>query len=377
MICSRSFKFILSLAALLLSSCATSQTVPPAAAATPTAALPNAATLSASAPTPAAPTATLESPRPFDLERADIRKFIDDVSSRHALSRDSVRTILAAGLHQPRIIEAMTRPAETVLTWDAYKARLVSADRIARGSEFWKTHHERLQRTATLTGVDAAIIVAIIGIETNYGRNKGSWRVLDALMTLGFDYPRRAEFFRSELEHFILMTREESLDPTALLGSYAGAMGAPQFMPSSYRRFAVNGPLDGQDNQRRDLFDDWDDVIASVANYFVAHDWKPGEPVLLETTELPEALAATLERRNLELNHTLATLRAQGVDFNTSLKPETRAMLVPAETAAGPAARIGLHNFRVITRYNRSVLYAMAVNDLAAALQRPTTAGAP
>ena len=374
MICSRFF--ILTLSVVLLASCASSTTAPSPQPVSIVATQPVPAVtqnVSAVSDPPAVQAAvTPDSPQPFDLERADVRKFIEEVSARNKLPIESVRALLGQGMHQPKIIVAMTRPAETVLTWDAYRARLVSAERIARGGEFWQTHRERLERTAADTGVDPAIIVAIIGIETNYGRNKGSWRVLDALMTLGFDYPRRGEFFRSELEHFILMTREESLDPTQVLGSYAGAMGAPQFMPSSYRRFAVNGPLDGQSDARRDLFNDWDDVIASVANYFVVHGWRPSEPVLLETTVVPSELAASLDRRNLELNQTLAGLRALGVGFDTALKPETRAMLVPAETTMGPGARVGLHNFRVITRYNRSVLYAMAVNDLATALRRPT-----
>jgi membrane-bound lytic murein transglycosylase B len=218
------------------------------------------------------------------------------------------------------------------------------------------------------TGVDAAIIVAIIGVETNYGRNMGSWRVLDALMTLGFDYPRRAEFFRSELEHFILLAREESWDPLTIRGSYAGAMGAPQFMPSSYRRLAVDGSVAGSVPARRDLFTDWDDITASVANYFTAHGWKSGQPVLFDAS-VPAELLGALDRRNLELDRTLAALRASGVSFESTLPDDTRAILVPAETATGPAARIGLHNFRVITRYNRSVLYAMAVNDLAESLR--------
>jgi membrane-bound lytic murein transglycosylase B len=316
-----------------------------------------------------------ESPRPFDMSRPEIVAFIDALSAKHAIPADELRALLGQGVFQPKIITAMTRPAERVLAWWEYKDRLVSNERVIRGRDFWNLHRDRLQTIETKTGVDAAIIVAIIGVETNYGRNMGSWRVLDALMTLGFDYPRRAEFFRSELEHFILLAREESWDPLAIRGSYAGAMGAPQFMPSSYRRFAVDGGAASNAPVRRDLFADWDDIVASVANYFTAHGWQSGQPVLFDAS-VPTELLGTLDRRNLDLNHTLASLRTSGVTFESSLPDETRAILVPAETAAGPAARIGLNNFRVITRYNRSVLYAMAVNDLAESLRTPQESSA-
>lgn len=313
-----------------------------------------------------------EAPKPFDLTRPEIVAFIDAVSTQHAIPADELRALLGQGLFQPKIIVAMNRPAERVLAWWEYKDRLVSPERVARGREFWNTHRDRLSAIEQKTGVDAAIIVAIIGVETNYGRNMGSWRVLDALMTLGFDYPRRAEFFRSELEHFILLARQESWDPLTIRGSYAGAMGAPQFMPSSYRRFAVDGNFDGNVAHsvpaRRDLFTDWDDIAASVANYFTAHGWQSGQPVLVDAA-VPAELLDGLDRRNLDLDRTLAALRASGVTVESTLPDEMRAMLIPAETQTGPAARIGLPNFRVITRYNRSVLYAMAVNDLAHSLR--------
>ena len=324
---------------------------------------------------PAPPPPPPATPQPFDLERADIRAFVEEVAARHSIPPEEIRALLAQGQSQPRILAAIARPAESVLKWWEYSARLVSSERVSRGVEFAREHRERLDAVHAATGVDPAFIVAIIGIETNYGRNKGSWRVLDALMTLGFDYPPRSRFFRSELEQFMLLVREERLDPLATLGSYAGAMGAPQFMPSSYRRYAVNGTLDGALDARRDLFGSWDDVIASVANYFTEHGWERDAPAVLEASAPPE-LIATLERRNLDLNTTLEGLRTQGVSVETNLPPETRAMLVSAELADRPSARVGLKNFHVITRYNRSILYAMAVNDLAAAI-RQQTATAP
>jgi len=323
--------------------------------------------------TPAPPPAT---PQPFDLQREDIRSFVDEVAARQSIPPEDIRALLAQGMSQPRILAAIARPAESVLKWWEYSARLVSVERINRGVEFARENRERLDAVHAATGVDPAYIVAIIGIETNYGRNKGSWRVLDALMTLGFDYPPRSRFFRSELEQFLLLVREERLDPLTTLGSYAGAMGAPQFMPSSYRRYAVNGALDGGRDARRDLFNDWDDVIGSVANYFTAHGWQRDTAAVLEATVPPE-LIATLERRNLDLNDTLEGLRTKGVTLESALPPDTPAMLIPAELADQPSARVGLKNFQVITRYNRSVLYAMAVNDLAAAIRQQTAAPSP
>ena len=340
----------------------------------PTAVAPVVAPMPAPAPSPpppAAPAPLPEAPAPFDLEREDIRAFIDEVSTKNSIPAADIRALLAQGMHQPRIIAAITRPAESVLRWFEYSNRLVSAERIARGVEFARSQSARLEATHTKTGVSPAYIVAIIGIETNYGRNKGSWRVLDALMTLGFNYPPRSRFFRSELEQFLLLVREEKLDPLSTLGSYAGAMGAPQFMPSSYRRYAVNGTLDGAGDARRDLFDNWDDVISSVANYFVEHGWQREQSAILTAEASDETMAAvmpTLDRRNLELNETAAGARARGFTLPESISDGTRVILLPAELADRANVRVGLRNFHVITRYNRSILYAMAVHDLATAI---------
>jgi len=325
-------------------------TSPPAPAAT-----------SAPAATPAPPVAP---PTPFDLSRPDIDGWIKEISARHGIPPSEVRALLAEGRSQPRIIAAMTRPAESVLAWWQYSERLVSETRIAQGVQFWREHRARLEAISARTGVDPAYLVAIVGIETSYGRGAGTWRVLDALMTLGFDYPPRANFFRSELEQFVLLAREEKLDPRSTLGSYAGAMGAPQFIPSSYRRLAVDGSGDG----RRDLFTDWDDVLASVANYFVASGWQRGGRVLAEATAPVEVIAG-LDRRNLDLNSTAGGLRARGVQFDAAVPAEERVLLIPAERRDGPGVRLGFANFRVITRYNRSILYAMAVHDIAEAVR--------
>jgi membrane-bound lytic murein transglycosylase B len=306
---------------------------------------------------------------PFDLSRRDIVAFVDDVAARNAIPRADLLALLGKAVAQPKIIEAMTRPAERVSPWWEYRARFLTEQRIREGVDFWAQHRERLARVEQETGVAAPYVIAIIGVETFYGRIKGSWKVLDALMTLGFEYPPRGAFFRSELEQFLLLAREEKVDPAAALGSYAGAMGAPQFIPSSYRRFAVDGGDDGL----RNLFVDWDDVVASVANYFKVHGWQAGGPVVVDA-EADPSLMATLDPRNLNLNDTVAGLRRRGVEFDASVAPDTAAILIPAELADRPNVRVGFQNFHVITRYNRSIRYAMAVHDLAQAISARATA---
>lgn len=342
---------------------ATAPTTPATSAAPAAPAAPAVPAVPAAATAPAV-AAEIAPPTPFDLSRSDIDGWIGQIATRHAIPAGEVHALLAEGRSQPRIIAAISRPAESVLTWWQYSERLVSETRIAQGVQFWRENRARLETISARTGVDPAYLVAIVGIETSYGRGAGTWRVLDALMTLGFDYPPRANFFRGELEQFVLLAREEKLDPRTTLGSYAGAMGAPQFIPSSYRRLAVDGSGDG----RRDLFKDWDDVLASVANYFVASGWQRGGRVLAEATAPAEVIAG-LDRRNLDLDSTAGALRARGVQFDTAIPADERVLLIPAERRDGPGVRLGFGNFRVITRYNRSILYAMAVHDIAQAVR--------
>jgi membrane-bound lytic murein transglycosylase B len=221
-------------------------------------------------------------------------------------------------------------------------------------------------------GVPPEYLVAIIGVETSYGRLAGNYRILDALATLSFAGSNRTDFFRRELAEFLVMARDGDLDPLQARGSYAGAMGAPQFMPSSFRNFAVDGNGDG----RRNLFGDWDDVFASVANYFAQHGWRAGEPVLAEAAGGDPADDPATAR--LALTATVGALRARGYGFETPLPADAPAMLVPADYPEGNRWRIGFNNFYVITRYNRSTRYAMAVHELAQAVAaRIAAAGAP
>jgi len=219
-------------------------------------------------------------------------------------------------------------------------------------------------------------VVAILGVETRYGRVTGHYRVLDALATLAFDYPPRHNYFAGELAQFMVLAKENRLNPLTTTGSYAGAMGAPQFMPSAYRRYAV----DASNDQRRDLWGDWDDILASVANYLRENGWQAGEPVLAET-RIDPAATFQLESRGLDLNETVDSLSARGVKVELDVPPDTPALLIPAEQPDGPAYRVGFHNFHVLTRYNTSARYAMAVHDLAQAIaqqvQARTAATAP
>jgi membrane-bound lytic murein transglycosylase B len=311
----------------------------------------------------------------LDVTRSDVRSFVTDVARRNHLRRRELYAVLRDARPQPRILEAIQRPAEKSLAWWEYRQRFITAERIEGGVALWQAQRDALTRIAAQSGVPAEYLIAITGVETFYGRVTGKYRVLDALTTLGFDYPPRSEFFRKELEQYLLMTREEGLDPRTLLGSYAGAMGIPQFMPSSFRRYAV----DGSDDGRRNLWEAGPDVFASIANYFRGFGWIPGQPVLAEASNAAAPDDPAVVPR-LELGETLAQIRARGYETNASLSPETPAMLVPAALECGVSWRIGFQNFYTITRYNRSTLYAMAVHELAQAIlarYREVTAPAP
>ncbi len=299
----------------------------------------------------------------LDLSREDVSGFVAEMQQRHGMQRAWLEDLLGGAADQPRIVELMTRPAERVRPWHEYRDHFLTEQRIAEGARFWDTHRVRLAAVQRDTGVDAAIIVAIIGVETFYGRITGGFRVLDALTTLAFDYPPRSGYFRGELEQFLLLVREERIDARNAKGSYAGAMGAPQFMPRSYRAYAVDGDADG----RRDLWASWNDVIASVANYLAVHGWRPGEPATA-AAGLWYPDAEGLVAGSLQANETVQSLRDKGLSFESWLPGDAPAVFIGVAGRTGPELRAGFHNFTVITRYNRSVLYALAVEDLGSAI---------
>jgi membrane-bound lytic murein transglycosylase B len=308
----------------------------------------------------------------FDLNRPEIVAFVNALAEHDGFKARDVRRLLKEARPQPKIIEAMNRPIEKVAPWWQYREHFVTPERINDGVQFWVDHREALTRIAAQYQVPPEYLVAILGVETKYGHVTGSYRVLDALATLAFDYPPRHAYFTSELEQFLVLAKENRLDPLTTRGSYAGAMGAPQFMPSQYRRYAVDANTD----ERRDLWNDWDDILASIANYLREHGWTPGAPVLAEV-RLDPAPSFQLTGRTLELNDTVDSLGAHGVNVDLDVPPDTPAVLISAEQPDGPSYRVGFHNFYVITRYNASPRYAMAVYDLAQAiLQRVQTASA-
>lgn len=292
-----------------------------------------------------------------DVKRPEVRAFIDETSRNFGFPRAQLEALLAQAETKQPILDAISRPAERVVPWFEYRERFLTEKRILQGTDFWMAHGEALRRIPDPNV--AASVVGILGVETSFGRITGRYRVIDALTTLAFDYPPRSEFFRGELQQFLLLSREESVDPSTALGSYAGAMGAPQFISSSYRNYAI----DGDGNGKRDLWNSWDDVIGSVANYLLVYGWREGEPVVVPAT-LPGDDLSRFDTSKLELNETVASLRKKGVHFETTMADDAAALLIVAQGKEGPVYRVGFHNFYVITRYNRSPMYAMAVHDL-------------
>jgi membrane-bound lytic murein transglycosylase B len=301
----------------------------------------------------AAPAAAL------DLAREDVHAFAAEMEKKHGFDAAWLDAILTDATSQPRIIELMTKPAEAVMPWYAYRDHFMTADRINAGVAFWTEHRDEIARVAKDTGVAAHVIVGILGAETFFGRITGKYRVVDALSTLAFDFPPRSSYFRAELEQFLLLAREENIDTKVVQGSYAGAMGNAQFMPRSYRSWAVDGDGDG----KRDLWGSWPDVIASVANYLADHGWRANEPVVVPAS-LWFPKADGLVAGKLAPDSTVKALRDRGLAFETTQGATAPALFIRVDGDGGPELRAGFHNFGVITRYNRSVLYALAVNDL-------------
>jgi membrane-bound lytic murein transglycosylase B len=297
----------------------------------------------------------------FDLSRPEIHAYIDQLAAQ-GFDRERLRALLAAAEPQQKILDAISRPPEKTLQWWEYRAKVLTQERIDGGVQLWHDHKELLDQVAIEYQVPPEYLIAVLGVETRYGRITGRYRVVDALATLAFDYPPRASYFRKELTEFLQLAREENFDPLSIRGSYAGAMGALQFMPSSYRKFAVSA----QHASHRDLWSDWGDIFASTANYLRQAGWQYGAPVLAEAQLPADAGVAVPER--MVLNQTLGGLRALGVMVASELPDDTPALLLAAPQQQGAGYRVGFRNFYVITRYNNSPLYAMAVHDLAQAI---------
>ncbi len=282
-------------------------------------------------------------------------EFIDRMVSTHQMDRQQLQELFSKAKREQFIIDAMNKPAES-LPWHKYRKIFVRDKRINAGIQFWNKYQTELKRAEETFQVPASIIVGIIGIETFYGKIQGNISVWNALYTLGFHYPKRAEFFRKEMEQFLLLSKEQNWDPLEPKGSYAGAMGMGQFISTSYREFAVDFDGDG----KIDLFNNPVDAIGSVANYFRKHKWRWGEPVAYKVEKVggnPELFAAN----SLKPTSTAGAIREQGFFWSVNTLAEQAASLYPFEQTKGNDYWIGFDNFYVITRYNRSPLYAMAV----------------
>jgi membrane-bound lytic murein transglycosylase B len=284
------------------------------------------------------------------------------------LDQQEILALLHDARFKQSIVDAISRPAEAK-PWYEYRPIFVTDKRTRGGVEFWRKHEDLIRKAADRYGVDPQVIVAIIGVETFYGRNTGGYRVLDALTTLSFYYPDtgndRSDFFSRELMQFLLLGSEENLPLREVTGSYAGAMGIGQFMPSSYREYAVD--LDG--DGRRDLWSSMPDVIGSVANYLRRHGWAAGQVIAAHATVADGADMALVSQRDYKPKRTLADLAAGGFTAAGATAPETLATVTALEEEHGQAYWLTFDNFYVITRYNRSPLYAMAVYELSEAIR--------
>ena len=297
-------------------------------------------------------------------QRADVKQFIKEMVEQHGFDRAYLEQRFASVKRLDNVLESIAKPAEKELTWKQYRPIFVTEKRSNKGKKFIEEHKAVLLRAEKEYGVPLEIIAAIIGVESYYGKHTGKYTVFDSLTTLGFDYPARSKFFKSELKQFLLLSKEENISVDEMTGSYAGAMGMPQFISSSYRRYAVDFDGDG----KRDLWHSIPDVIGSVANYFKVHGWKSDvavtSPVKVADTSIVK------DKKALKPYVTVAQLKKQGVTINgEKLDDSQNATLLKLQGKTGDEYWIGLDNFYVITRYNHSALYAMAVYQLSEKLK--------
>ncbi len=300
--------------------------------------------------------------------REDVRDYIAEVSAEHDFDEAQLLDLFARAERKESIRKAMSRPAEKTLKWFEYRKIFLKEPRISQGLEFWAANADTLERAEARYGVPPEYIVAIIGVETRYGRITGGFRVIDALATLSFDYPTesgrdRSDFFRKELTQFLLLAREEEKDPLSLSGSYAGAMGYGQFIPSSFRAYSVDFDGDGQ----RDIWNNETDAIGSVANYFAEHGWEADEPVVVLAGVSAGADFVSLDalaNSTLKPERTVGELAAMGLEVGET-DPVRNAALFKMILEDDAEYWLGLDNFYVISRYNRSRLYSLAVHQLA------------
>lgn len=305
-------------------------------------------------------------------DRKDIRGFINDLSVEEKFNRSELMALFRDVEHQGQVIEAYSKPAERALSWAKYRKIFVKPGRIEKGVEFWQANADTLARAEKQTGVPAEMIVAIIGVETRFGTYKGKNTVLDSLVTLAFDREKRSAFFRRELKEFLLLCREQGYNPKQVKGSYAGAMGMPQFISSSYRAYAVD--FDG--DEKADLFNNVDDVIGSVANYFKVHGWQAGGKVVSEAVVKGDMsdIAIGRGRKGLKPDNNAKHYKKLGAKLVGKADKKELLSLMYFDDEKEGLYKFGHHNFYVITRYNHSSMYALAAHQLAQQIKIAYTA---
>jgi len=292
----------------------------------------------------------------------DVQSFINEMVNKHNFKQSELDSLFKQVKIKQKILDAISRPAEKSKPWHEYRKIFLTEKRINQGAKFWQDNIDIINYAEKVYGVAPEIMVAIIGVETFYGRLQGTYRVMDALSTLAFKYPKRSKFFRSELKHFLIMSKEQKFDPLTKNGSYAGAMGMGQFIPSSFLSYAVDFDGDGEKN----IWDNNADAIGSVANYFKKHGWKKGQPVT-DKVSLNTKTSLTKEdacRRSCKPKQSVATFKQKGVQGKTQVSDKTKAILLILKQKTGKEYWLGYNNFYVISRYNHSTLYSMAVYQL-------------
>ena len=326
---------------------------------------------------PQAPTAAAPPPIPPALpanfaERPEVQRFVDTLVAKHGFDKAALLELFRQARFEPDVLKAiLPPPTPATRSWQSYRARFIETRRIRKGLEFWQAHDTALRRATQTYGVPAEIIVAIIGIETFYGQNTGRYQTFSALATLAFDYPPRADLFRRELEELLLLARERKTDPLAYTGSFAGALGLPQFLPSSLRRYAVDFDSDGA----IDLTGDADDAIGSVANFLSEHGWQKGGAVALPARIKGSAYTELADGR-VDPQYTPSDLAAHGIKASRPLAADVKVALIDLATPDKPTEYwLGFQNFYTITRYNRSSFYAMSVFQLGEKLRTGDTRG--
>ena len=304
---------------------------------------------------------------PVMLQNPEVQNFVDEMQARHGFEPSSLNQLFESQRPDSRVIRIMA-PAPVQLTpdWQNYRARFVNSRRINRGLQFWEAHSDTLNRAAETYGIPPEVIVAIIGVETEYGRNMGGFNIFNALATIGFYGERRRDFFRSELEQYLLLARDNAMDLNTTRGSFAGALGIPQFMPSSQRRWGVDFDHDG----RVDLIHSPVDAIGSVGNFLQSHGWVKGETSVVPVI-VPDPLPLAFQKVEVKPGISLAQFREAGFEFSDSRIPDAPATLVSLSSPkAATEYWLGFNNYYVITRYNRSAAYAMSVIELAEAIRQ-------